>query len=177
MGWGTRAGVAVLVPGPSHWHAVFLCPYGPLMRLNLVPGAYCQDAVRTLNTLQTNANYLEMVKRKRGDPQTRLEAMKLYLARSGLQVRWEGPVTTSTPHFCLCILCLRQGPCLSVPGGGLGPTEHYPHHWNQGEGESLDPGVGRPQAGVGGLGSAQTRPFLYRAPRVPSLNVSSEAMA
>uniref|UniRef100_A0AAA9TGE6 Folylpolyglutamate synthase n=2 Tax=Bos taurus TaxID=9913 RepID=A0AAA9TGE6_BOVIN len=45
-----------------------------------------QDAVRTLNTLQTNANYLEMVKRKRGDPQTQLEAMKLYLARSGLQV-------------------------------------------------------------------------------------------
>ena len=46
--------------------------------------------MRTLNTLQTNANYLEMVKRKRGDPQTQLEAMKLYLARSGLQVRWKG---------------------------------------------------------------------------------------
>ncbi|OWK10130.1 FPGS [Cervus elaphus hippelaphus] len=56
------------------------------MRLNLLPGAHCQDAVRTLNTLQTNANYLEMVKRERGDPQTQLEAMKLYLARSGLQV-------------------------------------------------------------------------------------------
>nr|XP_031306385.1 folylpolyglutamate synthase, mitochondrial isoform X2 [Camelus dromedarius] len=46
----------------------------------------CQDAVRTLNTLQTNANYLEQVKRQRGDPQTQLEAMELYLARSGLQV-------------------------------------------------------------------------------------------
>ncbi|KAF0878893.1 FOLC protein, partial [Crocuta crocuta] len=45
-----------------------------------------QDAVRTLNTLQTNAGYLEQVKRQRGDPQTQLEAMKLYLARSGLQV-------------------------------------------------------------------------------------------
>ncbi|EPY83272.1 folylpolyglutamate synthase, mitochondrial [Camelus ferus] len=45
-----------------------------------------QDAVRTLNTLQTNANYLEQVKRQRGDPQTQLEAMELYLARSGLQV-------------------------------------------------------------------------------------------
>ncbi|XP_059781673.1 folylpolyglutamate synthase, mitochondrial isoform X1 [Balaenoptera ricei] len=50
------------------------------------PGMEYQDAVRTLNTLQTNANYLEQVKRQRGDPQTQLEAMKLYLARSGLQV-------------------------------------------------------------------------------------------
>ena len=124
-------------------------PHAPLMRLNLLPGTHCQDAVRTLNTLQTNANYLEMVKRERGDPQTQLEAMKLYLARSGLQVRWGGPVTTSTPHFCMCILWLRQGPCLSVLGGGLGPTEHHPHHWDQGEGESQDPGVGRPRAGEG----------------------------
>ncbi|XP_054582737.1 folylpolyglutamate synthase, mitochondrial isoform X2 [Eptesicus fuscus] len=45
-----------------------------------------QDAVRTLNTLQTNASYLEQVKRQRGDPQAQLEAMKLFLARSGLQV-------------------------------------------------------------------------------------------
>ncbi|XP_004713349.1 folylpolyglutamate synthase, mitochondrial [Echinops telfairi] len=45
-----------------------------------------QDAVRTLNTLQTNAGYLEQVKRQRGDPQAQLEAMVLYLARSGLQV-------------------------------------------------------------------------------------------
>uniref|UniRef100_A0A8C6EBH2 Folylpolyglutamate synthase n=1 Tax=Moschus moschiferus TaxID=68415 RepID=A0A8C6EBH2_MOSMO len=50
------------------------------------PGMEYQDAVRTLNTLQTNANYLEKVKRERGDPQTQLEAMKLYLARSELQV-------------------------------------------------------------------------------------------
>lgn len=45
-----------------------------------------QDAVRTLNSLQTNASYLEEVKRQRGDLQTQLETMKLYLARSGLQV-------------------------------------------------------------------------------------------
>uniref|UniRef100_A0A673UH38 Folylpolyglutamate synthase, mitochondrial n=1 Tax=Suricata suricatta TaxID=37032 RepID=A0A673UH38_SURSU len=50
------------------------------------PGMEYQDAVRTLNTLQTNAGYLEQVKRQRGDPQTQLEAMKLFLARSGLQV-------------------------------------------------------------------------------------------
>ncbi|XP_010216906.1 PREDICTED: folylpolyglutamate synthase, mitochondrial, partial [Tinamus guttatus] len=45
-----------------------------------------QDAVRTLNTLQTNASYLEQVKRERGDPRAQLEAMKGFLARSGLQV-------------------------------------------------------------------------------------------
>ncbi|XP_075416864.1 folylpolyglutamate synthase, mitochondrial [Tenrec ecaudatus] len=50
------------------------------------PGMEYQDAVRTLNTLQTNAGYLEQVKRQRGDPQVQLEAMVLYLARSGLQV-------------------------------------------------------------------------------------------
>ncbi|XP_024418170.2 folylpolyglutamate synthase, mitochondrial isoform X2 [Desmodus rotundus] len=50
------------------------------------PGMEYQDAVRTLNTLQTNASYLEQVKRQRGDPQTQMEAMKLYLAQSGLQV-------------------------------------------------------------------------------------------
>ncbi|XP_054544625.1 folylpolyglutamate synthase, mitochondrial isoform X2 [Talpa occidentalis] len=48
-------------------------------------GTY-QEAVRTLNTLQTNAGYLEQAKRQRGDPQTQLEAMEQYLARSGLQV-------------------------------------------------------------------------------------------
>ncbi|XP_070286703.1 folylpolyglutamate synthase, mitochondrial isoform X1 [Myotis yumanensis] len=50
------------------------------------PGMEYQDAVRTLNSLQTNASYLEEAKRRRGDLQTQLETMKLYLARSGLQV-------------------------------------------------------------------------------------------
>ncbi|XP_006892590.1 PREDICTED: folylpolyglutamate synthase, mitochondrial isoform X2 [Elephantulus edwardii] len=50
------------------------------------PGMEYQDAVRTLNTLQTNAGYLEEVKRQRGDPQTQLETMVMYLVRSGLQV-------------------------------------------------------------------------------------------
>ncbi|KAJ1133636.1 hypothetical protein NDU88_000115 [Pleurodeles waltl] len=45
-----------------------------------------QDAIRTLNTLQTNANYLEQVKRERGDPQLQLEAMGGFLERSGLKV-------------------------------------------------------------------------------------------
>ncbi|XP_069729286.1 folylpolyglutamate synthase, mitochondrial [Phaenicophaeus curvirostris] len=45
-----------------------------------------KDAIRTLNTLQTNASYLEQVKRERGDPQAQLEAMQDFLERSGLKV-------------------------------------------------------------------------------------------
>ncbi|XP_032113242.1 folylpolyglutamate synthase, mitochondrial isoform X3 [Sapajus apella] len=60
------------------------------------PSMEYQDAVRMLNTLQTNASYLEQAKRQRGDPQTQLEAMELYLARSGLQ--------GSTCAFTECIL-------------------------------------------------------------------------
>lgn len=60
--------------------------------------------MRTLNTLQTNASYLEQVKRQRGDPQAQLEAMKLFLARSGLQVKWAGPAATP-PSFLACELC------------------------------------------------------------------------
>lgn len=53
--------------------------------LSAAPASF-QDAVRALNTLQTNASYLEQAKRRRGDHQAQLEIMKLYLARSGLQV-------------------------------------------------------------------------------------------
>ncbi|EHB10124.1 Folylpolyglutamate synthase, mitochondrial [Heterocephalus glaber] len=56
------------------------------MSLVVVSHSVTVDAVRTLNTLQTNASYLEQVKRQRGDPQKQLEAMELFLARSGLQV-------------------------------------------------------------------------------------------
>ncbi|XP_054076827.1 folylpolyglutamate synthase, mitochondrial isoform X3 [Rissa tridactyla] len=45
-----------------------------------------KDAIRTLNTLQTNASYLEQVKRERGDPRAQLEAMRGFLERSGLKV-------------------------------------------------------------------------------------------
>ncbi|XP_013008905.1 folylpolyglutamate synthase, mitochondrial isoform X3 [Cavia porcellus] len=50
------------------------------------PGMEYQDAVRKLNTLQTNASYLEQAKQQRGDPQKQMEAMELFLARSGVQV-------------------------------------------------------------------------------------------
>ncbi|KAM4695810.1 folylpolyglutamate synthase, mitochondrial isoform 2-T2 [Rhinophrynus dorsalis] len=45
-----------------------------------------KDAIRTLNTLQTNASYLEQVKRMRNDPQEQLQMMRTFLERSGLQV-------------------------------------------------------------------------------------------
>ncbi|XP_064379746.1 folylpolyglutamate synthase, mitochondrial isoform X3 [Dromaius novaehollandiae] len=50
------------------------------------PAMDYEDAIRTLNTLQTNASYLEQVKRERGDPRAQLEAMKGFLERSGLTV-------------------------------------------------------------------------------------------
>lgn len=84
-----------------------------LVSLNLLPGdCGCQDAVRTLNTLQTNASYLKQMKSQQGDPQTKLEAMELYLARSGLQVKWAGPVTT--PHSCLSVSPVAEMETLSV---------------------------------------------------------------
>ncbi|XP_026104207.1 folylpolyglutamate synthase, mitochondrial-like, partial [Carassius auratus] len=45
-----------------------------------------QDAVCTLNTLQTNASSLEQVKRERGHPQLQLQAMRGFLQRAGLKV-------------------------------------------------------------------------------------------
>ncbi|XP_071207955.1 folylpolyglutamate synthase, mitochondrial-like isoform X1 [Salvelinus alpinus] len=45
-----------------------------------------QDAVCTLNTLQTNACALEQVRRERGHPQLQLQAMRGFLERAGLVV-------------------------------------------------------------------------------------------
>ncbi|KAK2872353.1 hypothetical protein QQF64_018050 [Cirrhinus molitorella] len=45
-----------------------------------------QDAICTLNTLQTNASALEQVKRERGHPQLQLQAMRGFLHRAGLKV-------------------------------------------------------------------------------------------
>uniref|UniRef100_A0A674NMT6 Folylpolyglutamate synthase n=1 Tax=Takifugu rubripes TaxID=31033 RepID=A0A674NMT6_TAKRU len=45
-----------------------------------------QDAICTLNTLQTNASCLEQVRRGRSHPQLQLQAMKAFLERTGLTV-------------------------------------------------------------------------------------------
>ncbi|XP_047229548.1 folylpolyglutamate synthase, mitochondrial [Girardinichthys multiradiatus] len=51
-----------------------------------IPGMEYQDAVCTLNTLQTNASALEQVRRGRSHPQLQLQAMRGFLERAGLTV-------------------------------------------------------------------------------------------
>ncbi|XP_051794216.1 folylpolyglutamate synthase, mitochondrial [Acanthochromis polyacanthus] len=51
-----------------------------------IPGMEYQDAVCTLNTLQTNASSLEQVRRERSHPQLQLQAMRGFLERAGLTV-------------------------------------------------------------------------------------------
>ncbi|XP_020495732.2 folylpolyglutamate synthase, mitochondrial [Labrus bergylta] len=51
-----------------------------------IPGMEYQDAVCTLNTLQTNASALEQVRRERSHPQQQLHAMRGFLERAGLKV-------------------------------------------------------------------------------------------
>ncbi|CAL8276324.1 unnamed protein product [Merluccius merluccius] len=51
-----------------------------------LPGMEYEDAVCTLNTLQTNANALEQVRRDRGSMQLQLPAMRSFLERAGLAV-------------------------------------------------------------------------------------------
>lgn len=60
----------------DHWLERWRC------RSLLVP----QDAICTLNTLQTNASCLEQVRRERNHPQLQLQAMKAFLERTGLTV-------------------------------------------------------------------------------------------
>ncbi|XP_050949609.1 folylpolyglutamate synthase, mitochondrial isoform X2 [Labeo rohita] len=56
------------------------------MRLSCSVMNVFQDAICTLNTLQTNASALEQVKRERGHPQLQLQAMRGFLQRAGLKV-------------------------------------------------------------------------------------------
>uniref|UniRef100_A0A8D3BK41 Folylpolyglutamate synthase n=1 Tax=Scophthalmus maximus TaxID=52904 RepID=A0A8D3BK41_SCOMX len=50
------------------------------------PGQEYEDAICTLNTLQTNASALEQVRRERGHPHLQLQAMRGFLERAGLTV-------------------------------------------------------------------------------------------
>ncbi|XP_061887362.1 folylpolyglutamate synthase, mitochondrial [Entelurus aequoreus] len=52
-----------------------------------IPGMEYQDAVCTLNTLQTNASALDEVRRVRNHPELQLQAMKGFLERAGLTVK------------------------------------------------------------------------------------------
>ncbi|XP_078811675.1 folylpolyglutamate synthase, mitochondrial isoform X4 [Oryzias latipes] len=51
-----------------------------------LPGMEYQDAICTLNTLQTNASALQQVRQERNHPQQQLQAMQGFLERAGLTV-------------------------------------------------------------------------------------------
>ncbi|XP_067339956.1 folylpolyglutamate synthase, mitochondrial [Channa argus] len=51
-----------------------------------IPSMEYQDAICTLNTLQTNASALEQVRRERSNPQVQLQAMRGFLERAGITV-------------------------------------------------------------------------------------------
>ncbi|CAN9504754.1 unnamed protein product [Ophioblennius macclurei] len=51
-----------------------------------IPGMEYQDAICTLNTLQTNASALEQVRLERGLPELQLQAMISFLNRAGMTV-------------------------------------------------------------------------------------------
>ncbi|XP_061656799.1 folylpolyglutamate synthase, mitochondrial [Syngnathoides biaculeatus] len=52
-----------------------------------IPGMEYQDAICTLNTLQTNASALEQVRRERSNPELQLQAMRGYLERASITVK------------------------------------------------------------------------------------------
>ncbi|XP_061554902.1 folylpolyglutamate synthase, mitochondrial [Phycodurus eques] len=52
-----------------------------------IPGMEYQDAICTLNTLQTNANALAQVRRERSNPELQLQAMRGFLERAGVTVK------------------------------------------------------------------------------------------
>lgn len=59
-----------------------------------------QDAICTLNTLQTNASALQQVRRERGHPQLQLQAMTGFLERAGLTVSYTYHLTSQTRQEC-----------------------------------------------------------------------------
>ncbi|KAM6986799.1 folylpolyglutamate synthase, mitochondrial [Aplochiton taeniatus] len=63
-----------------------LFKYSSTKAVPQLPRMDYQDAVCTLNTLQTNAGALEQVRRERGHPLIQLQAMKAFLERAGLKV-------------------------------------------------------------------------------------------
>lgn len=80
-----------------------------------------QDAVCTLNTLQTNASALEQVKRERGHPQLQLQAMRGFLQRAGLKVS-----NTATRHETYSWRYV-QNPFITV--GIVLYHDNYYHKW------------------------------------------------
>ncbi|XP_018557462.1 folylpolyglutamate synthase, mitochondrial isoform X1 [Lates calcarifer] len=84
--WGSVFAARLLNP---HWScrlAGLSVRYYSTKTAPQIPGMEYQDAICTLNTLQTNASALEQVRRERSHPQLQLQAMKGFLERAGLTV-------------------------------------------------------------------------------------------
>lgn len=76
-------------PRSRQWTAVTALPLLKLSSTKAAPRyrrMEYQDAVCTLNTLQTNASALDQVRRERGHPEIQLQAMRGFLQRAGLKV-------------------------------------------------------------------------------------------
>lgn len=100
-----------------------------------------QDAICTLNTLQTNASCLEQVRRERRDPQLQLQAMKGFLDRAGLTVSYSSTVQ-KLPLGLLIFIKVILLPCslsdvFYITGGGAGSSQYHSCNGNKGQGNNL----------------------------------------
>ncbi|XP_062929604.1 folylpolyglutamate synthase, mitochondrial [Mobula hypostoma] len=75
---------AVLGRSVSAWASSYST--APTKAALRIPGMDYQDAVQTLNTLQTNASTLEQIRRERGQTKGSLEAMKSFIWRAGMTI-------------------------------------------------------------------------------------------
>lgn len=96
-----------------------------------------QDAICTLNTLQTNASCLEQVRRERSHPQLQLQAMKAFLERTGLKVSNSSIVQRLHLGLQAFIKLMLFPFSLSVyiTGGGAGSSQYHSCNRNQGQGD------------------------------------------
>lgn len=98
-----------------------------------------QDAICTLNTLQTNASALEQVRRERSNPQLQLNAMRGFLERAGLTVSQSGrrKHLELQCHSRYGLQCYLTCVSVCVKGGRTRPSQYHSHDWNKGQGELM----------------------------------------
>ncbi|XP_029025716.1 folylpolyglutamate synthase, mitochondrial [Betta splendens] len=85
--WGSMFAARL---GPQSWAcrlAGLSVRYSSTETAPHIPSMDYQDAICTLNTLQTNASALEQVRRERSNPEVQLQAMKGFLKRAGITVK------------------------------------------------------------------------------------------
>lgn len=125
---------------PLTWTWMWRC------RSLLVP----QDAICTLNTLQTNASCLEQVRWERRDPRLQLQAMKGFLDRAGLTVSYSSIVQKLHLGFIkLILLPFSLSDVFYITGGGAGPSQYHSCDRNKGQGIICDALAGHFTAQLG----------------------------